>query len=60
MSGMNSISSPGVQFRALQMVSSVEKRIALALFVLRIDRLFTEMPVSSESSLSFMFLSNSR
>src|ERR1700752_2644688 len=44
--------SPGWQESASQMASSVEKRIARALPVLRIDRLASVIPTRSASSVS--------
>ena len=44
--------SPGVQSKCLQMASKVEKRMALALPVFRMERLAMVMPTFSASSLS--------
>src|SRR5262245_38827970 len=46
--------SPGWQESASQIASSVEKRIARALPVLRIDRLARVSPIRSASSVSVM------
>src|ERR1017187_7887205 len=51
-SGRNSKSSPGWQLRCWQMASSVEKRMALALPVLRMDRFCGVMSTASARSLS--------
>ena len=48
--------SLGWQFKALQMDSKVENRIALALPVLSIERLAKVKPTVSESSFSEIFL----
>jgi hypothetical protein len=49
-SGTYSSRSPGWQSSSRQMASSVEKRIARALFVFRIDRLASVMSTASASS----------
>jgi hypothetical protein len=43
---MYSSKSPGVQFNALHKLFNVEKRMARALLVLRMDRLLTARPVA--------------
>lgn len=52
-SGRYSSRSPGWQSRYRQMLSSVENRTALALFVFKIDRFGKEMSIASASSESF-------
>ncbi len=47
--------SPGWQSRASQMASSVEKRMAFALPVFKIERLDMVTPTSSESSVRLIF-----
>src|ERR1700682_2075585 len=59
-SGRNSRRSPGWQASTLQIASSVEKRIARALPVFRIDRLASVMSMRSASSVSVMRRSCSR
>lgn len=51
-STVHSSISPGEQSSALQMASNVEKRIAFALPVLRIERLARVIPTLSDNSLS--------
>lgn len=46
--------SPGWQSRALQIASSVERRIALAFSFFRIDRLAIVMPTFSASSVTLI------
>src|SRR5688572_27166987 len=46
--------SPGWQSNALQMASSVENRMALALPFLRMERLAMVMPTRSESSVTLI------
>jgi hypothetical protein len=58
-SGIYSSKSPGVQFKALHIELSVEKRIARALLVFRTERLLRAMPVASASSVSFIRRSKS-
>ncbi len=48
--------SPGWQFRALQIASSVEKRMALALPFFNIERLAIVMPTFSVNSVTLIFL----
>jgi hypothetical protein len=48
--------SPGWQSRVLQIASSVEKRIALAFPVLRMERFDWVMPIFSASSPEDIFL----
>jgi hypothetical protein len=59
-SGSNRSMSPGWHERALQIASRVEKRIARALPVLRIERLASVMPTRSASSVSVIRRSWSR
>src|SRR3954454_6167838 len=59
-SGWNSSRSPGWQASTSQIASSVEKRIARALPVLRIDRLASVMSTFSASSVSVIRRSWSR
>jgi len=51
----NSRISPGWQSRTSQIASNVEKRMALALPVFRIDRLDMVIPTFSESSVRLIF-----
>src|SRR5256714_8262733 len=59
-SGSNRRMSPGWHQSALQIASSVEKRIARALPVLRIERLASVIPTRSASSVSVIRRSWSR
>src|SRR5215469_14041297 len=59
-SRLHSIRSPGWQLSSRQSASSVEKRMARALFVFRIERLAIVKPILSASSVSVMLLSSSR
>src|SRR2546425_8857067 len=59
-SGSNRRMSPGWHESASQIASSVEKRIARALPVLRIERLASAMPIRSPSSVSVIRRSWSR
>src|SRR5207248_7518463 len=52
--GTNSIRSPGWHRRAVQMASSVDKRTARALPVLRTDRLASVIPILSDNSVRVM------